>query len=790
MYMGNKIIDFSYRVRGEFSPNGLQKVFLSFYPGDIAQMEKIADDIQSISNCAVWYHTDTLTADDINLEDLEMKLQEMKLFVVIVSTNYLANDSLAKNWEYGFAMEHHIPILPIAVESGLEEYFAIEMNHIHDGYGDIQLLKSEGADRTEIPYYQKLVRDLRAILLENKEVERIKQAFSGRIFLSYRKKDRRYANELMHTIHSISSLRNVSIWFDEFMFSGEKWRDQIGDALKQSDVFLLMISPSITEPDNYVIRKEYPAARKQDMTIVSVGKNEDKSAIPNIEELRQIFPGLRVLVDGDNADELESALWEISTKTESTPEMDYLIGLAFLNGIEMEHDAEKAVSLIIASARQNVPEAVRKLAEMYWNGDGVAVNYENSIFWRKRLVELYEKKADEIKQPEEMLEFVRALESLAACLYDLSSFRDSLLYAKLLTKLMEQAAFFSDFSDFLHYHAQAYDLCSRNCRRLGLYNDAITYADKYYTLAEKQYEQKPSTNNLHNISIACERVGDAYYAIGDFDQTQNWYFRALEIDRRIDEKQKSAESAFALSASMLMLGDVNIQYGAYEKADQMYAEVVRLRKRILAAEDTDEHQKQYGEAVLARGTALLLHGEIGEADKRFAEAKEIFGNLAEKHGTIEAQHAYSVALNRCGKIYEENHDFTKARVQYTESLEIRRKILTKFRSMQTVYEYALVLFFKAGVNLKAYDISSAIADYEEVVEILLPVLTKDRKGDCHRVFTEAAFERFKIDTYSGKRYLQYAMDGWEWLCNHSPTNRDYQKQYELCRKVYHRCYPK
>mgnify|MGYP001040772260 CR=1 FL=1 len=76
--MGNKIIDFSYRVRGDFSPNGLQKVFFSFYPGDTVRMEKIADDILDISNCAVWYHTDSLTADDIDLDDLGMKLQEMK----------------------------------------------------------------------------------------------------------------------------------------------------------------------------------------------------------------------------------------------------------------------------------------------------------------------------------------------------------------------------------------------------------------------------------------------------------------------------------------------------------------------------------------------------------------------------------------------------------------------------------------------------------------------------------------------------------------------------------------
>lgn len=787
--MGNKIIDFSYRVRGDFSPNGLQKVFFSFYPGDIARMEKIADDILDISDCAVWYHTDLLKADDIDLDDLGMKLQEMKLFVVIVSTNYLANDSLAKNWEYEFAMEQHIPILPIAAESGLEEYFAVEMNRVHDGYGDIQLLRSEVTDRTEISYYQKLARDLSAILLENGEVERIKQAFSGKIFLSYRKKDRRYANELMHTIHDIPSLRNVSIWFDEFMSSGEKWSDQIGDALAQSDVFLLMVSPSITEPDNYVIREEYPAARKQDKTIVSVGKNENKAETPDIEALRQIFPGLRVFVDGDNADELESVLQEITSEVESTPEKDYLIGLAFFNGIEMERNTERAVSLIVASARQNLPEAVKKLAEMYWEGDGIQVNYENSILWRKRLVELYEQKFDEIKEPEEMLEYIRALESLATCLYELSSFRDSLLYAKQLTKLMEQITSFSDSSDFQHYHAQAYDLCGKNCRRLDLYDDAIAYADKYHKLAEKRYAQKPSTDNLHNISVACERIGDAYYAGGDFEQTENWYLKALEIDRKIDEQMKSIASAFTLSASMLVLGDVHIRHGEYTKAEQIYAEAVILRKRILAAEDTDEHQKQYGEAVLARGTALLLNGKSDEAGKCFSEAKVIFGNLAEKYGTIEAQHAYSVALNRCGKICEETRDFAQARENYTESLEIRRKILTKIRSTEAVYEYALVLFFKAGASQRLFDSNGTKSDYEEIVEKLLPVLAKDRKGDCHRTFTEAAFERFKIDTYSGKRYLQYAIDGWKWLLDRSPSNRGYKKQYDLCRKMYQRCYP-
>ena len=263
----------------------------------------------------------------------------------------------------------------------------------------------------------------------------------------------------------------------------------------------------------------------------------------------------------------------------------------------------------------------------------------------------------------------------------------------------------------------------------------------------------------------------------------------MEIDRKINEKLQSVESAFTLSVSMLVLGDVHIRHGEYAKAGQMYAEAVQLRKRILVAEDTDDRQKQYGEAILSIGTSLLLNEEIDEAGNCFSEARDIFERLSEKFGTIEAQHAYSVALNRCGKICEETHDFSQARECYTKSLDIRRKILTKIRSTEAVYEYALVLFFKAGASQRVFDSSSAKADYEEIVEKLLPILAKDRKGDYHRTFTEVAFERFKIDTYSGKRYLQYAIDGWKWLLDRSPSNRGYEKQYDLCQKMYQRCYP-
>ena len=787
--MGKVTIDFSHRVLGDFSPNGLQKVFISFHPSDIVKMDGVASDILAIANCAVYYHKDSFSMEDIDLEDYGLKLQEMKLFVVIVSTNYLSNDSLSKSWEYDFAIKHNIPLLPIAVESGLEEFFAIEMNRIESGYGDIQLLKSQDTDKTEIPYKQKLLRDLGAILVNDNEIERVKNAFSGQIFLSYRKKDRKFANELMRTIHSISSLQSVSIWYDEFISSGEKWSDQIENALKNSDIFLLMVSPFISEPDNYVIKEEYPAAQKRNKKIVSARKTKKQSEIPSQNELEHLFPGLRVFIDGDNAAELEDALQELKDNGENNPEKDYLIGLAFFNGIGVERNSEKAVSLIIASAQKNLPEAINKLAEMYWTGDGIATNYENSVLWRKKLVEIFENQSINIENHDKALSYIKALESLVCCLYELSAYRDSLSYGKKLVSFIEQTV--SDFqpSEISHYQAQAYDLCGKNSRRLGLYDDAIIYAQKYCDVSIERYETESTLTNLHNLSVAYGRIGDAYYAVGDLKQAETWYLRSWEIDIRVNEELQSVDSAYGLSASALVLGDIHMRNREYEKADQYYIQAADLRKKILDADSSDKFQKAYGEAILARGTSLLLKGDIKKANTLFTEAKDIMTTLAEEYGTIESQHACSVALNRCGKTSEMEGNFEQALAYYSDGLARREKILTRIRTAEVVYEYALNLYFIAGIHQHLYDNTSAKKKYDEVVENLLPILSKDRKGDWHRIFAEASFEWFKLDTFAGKRYLQYAIDAWKWLYEKQPENNYYQKQYKLCQKMYSRCYP-
>ena len=63
-----------------------------------------------IVDCVAFYHlTPSFTEiHDADIEDYELKLKEMKLFVIVVTTNYLLNSSFSKDIEFKFALSHNI----------------------------------------------------------------------------------------------------------------------------------------------------------------------------------------------------------------------------------------------------------------------------------------------------------------------------------------------------------------------------------------------------------------------------------------------------------------------------------------------------------------------------------------------------------------------------------------------------------------------------------------------------------------------------------------------------------
>lgn len=788
--MAKRSVKFIHKVRGDYSPAGLQKVYFSCINEDKGLIDVIAEDIWKIIDCAIYYHEESIIGSDIDRVDFEQNLSKMKLFVVLITTKYLTTNNAAKNIEFGYAINNHIPIIPIAMEAGLEDLFAREMNVVCPGYGNIQLLKYHVSDHSELSYLDKLNRDIKSILFDSKEVNRIKKVFTSRIFLSYRKKDRILAQQLMSIIHSIPSFQRTAIWYDEYLSTGEAWNNQIQEALDNSNLFLLLVTPSIVEPDNYVIREEFPAAKIKKIPIVPAQKDHQNFTAETEKRFKEIFPDLHTLVDGNNADALEQALWKVADTGSSTLETDYLVGLAFFNGIQVEKNTDKATALIVATAEKGLPEAINKLADMYWNGDGIARNYENSVRYRKDLISLYESKCSgEECNLEDMIKYISSLERLTEDLFELGSYREAYFYGMKLIDVLSLLMSSNISVDIHRLYASGCDLVGKISLRLGMIEQARKYYQQYCDFYQERYVNESTINNYHDLSIGYERLGHVEYEVANFGTASTYFENVYTIRSELNQKLDNPDSAYSLSCACLFLGDAYIRENRVSEADKIFEEAFTLRKRIAVANPSTVNMINYGEALISRSTTALLLTNYNLAESLLKDAKEIFCKLADETGTIESWRSYAIILNREGNMWLHKHAGKTALQYFQESLDIRKKLLKKYWSNNAVFDCALTLYYIAQCYEQLMEKAEQMSALEEAIELLWPILATDKKTDLHRIFAEAAFDRFKIDTFSGKKYLQYAIQGWDWLYQQKPEMSKYRKNLEICTKMYKRCYP-
>lgn len=182
---------FSYKTRGNSSPKDKPRVYFTCHPDDFERyFEKICEDIFKTHDCTVYY-TDDMNADlsdENNLVDLE----RMNLFVIPVTFRLLTQPNRAMDSDFRFAMGKHIPVLPMMMEPGIDEFYSKP-----DKFGELQYMDPYSQDLTAISYEEKLKKYLESVLISDELVQRVRKAFDAYIFLSYRKKDRAYANELI-----------------------------------------------------------------------------------------------------------------------------------------------------------------------------------------------------------------------------------------------------------------------------------------------------------------------------------------------------------------------------------------------------------------------------------------------------------------------------------------------------------------------------------------------------------------------------------------------------------------
>ena len=375
------------RTRGGARAEGKPRVYFTCHPADFESFGRICEDLFKAADCAVYYPEDM--GDRLPEETRETDLGRMNLFVIPVSLKLLLEENRAMGEDFPFAREKGIPVLPIVLEPGLEPIYGRK-----DRFGELQYLDPAQSDPTAVPYEEKLKKYLSSVLLDDETVRRIRKAFDAYVFLSYRKKDRRKANELMRLIHADPVCRDIAVWFDEFLTPGESYRDTIEAAMKDSRLFLLLVTPGLLEPGdrgepNFVQATEYPMARDAGMDALPAELLPEAAAPTDREALFAAFEGLPEPLNIFSAPERERFLARLravaTEKNDADPVHNYLNGLAYLEGVDVETDRERGLRLITEAGEAELPEAMERLYRTYRDGQGVRLDYRKALWWAEKL---------------------------------------------------------------------------------------------------------------------------------------------------------------------------------------------------------------------------------------------------------------------------------------------------------------------------------------------------------------------------------------------------------------------
>lgn len=631
------------KTKGDAAPKGKPRVYFTCHPEDFDTcFPKICDDVFKAHDCAIYYTGDMTTR--IAPQDKAAELESNNLFVVPVTFKLLTMPSRAMDEDIPFAMEKHIPVLPILMEQGIDEVYARP-----DKFGTLQYLDPFSRDATQIAYEEKLKKYLETVLIGDELAKRVRGAFDAYIFLSYRKKDRRYANELMRMIHRNPECRDIAIWYDEFLTPGESFSENIKRILNDSKLFALLVTPSVLEETdgkpNFVMGEEYPAARAADLDILPA-----EMEATDKEKLGTKFRGIPECVSPYDDQQFKERLLKAIEKTavgtdHEDPAHMFLIGLAYLEGIDMEVNREQGLTLITAAAEKGLPEAMERLYHMYSVGAGAEVDYRAALKWAERIA-VYDLRTYGEEHPDTLA----ALNDLGTAYYQLGGYEEAL-------ELMEKTYSVSckilgeEHPDTL---TSLFNLASILCD-LGAYAEASVFLEKAYDLSCRiQGEEHPNTLTVLN------NLATTYSNLGAYEKAVEHHEKAYTLRCRILGKEHSdtLSSLVNLASAYGYLGD-------YEEALKLQSTAYAAYCRTLGEEHPD--------TLTALGNMATMYGALGDEEKALELTEKVYSIrcrvLGEEHPRT------MMSLNNLAFPYFKRGDYRKAAEMMEKVYTGNRKIL-------------------------------------------------------------------------------------------------------------------
>lgn len=808
-----------YRTRGMIHPQGKPKVYFCCHPRDFEPcFERITDAILQCSNCAVWYDN---PSNPVSAEDLRADLGQMQLFVMPVTGKLLTEPNNAMDIEFPFAIAHHIPVLPLLEEDGIVSLY-------NQKCGDLHFLDKLSNDQTTIGFDEKLRNYLSAVLIGDEMAAKIRAAFDAYIFLSYRKKDRRFAQELMRLIHRNPFCRDIAIWYDEFLTPGENFNESIAHAMQKSSLFAMAVTPNLVNETNYVVEMEYPEAKSAKLPIIGF-----EMAPTDREALDKRFGQLSRYVEARNPLLMETVLLDTIGKiakkeNKASAEHNFFIGLAYLDGIDVEVDNGLALSLIEGSAEAGLAEAMKKLVTMYRTGKGVKRSFHDAVAWQRRLVALYQKDFSD----GDCFDYVAQLDKLSMYLLDdlmdLSSAEETTQelvractrwrenygsrngtqflaggYVRLSRIHKErgdlpQARINLEKAEGLYeYLADHYDREEDWRNRSMIYCDLgmldmerNAYADARLrfqdalTIAEHLVTVEGCEAARSDMFHYCLKLGDVYCKEGDFESARQSFEKCSAMAAQFEKENNDLMSISNAALCYDRLAEVYNAQGAYPDAMRLLKKA--LEKRVQYSQETETpvalRYQAYTYVMIAR-TAISME-DFFEARTNYEEALRIVNRLYASSPTQQQALDLCTCLEDIGALCEKEKNMEAARKYYEEVLEIAESLAAESQS-DSVIRAVGMCYERLGFIAKKEGAQDAARRYYEKMYAIVEKAEAQNPSDLNMYFLALSSYRLGTVGYAERRreHLERAYKIWSGLSAKHPQNRVYKSYADQAKKL-------
>ena len=668
-YMGSKTKFYlQYKTKGDLNSKEYPGVYFCCHEDDfINTFESVTDEVLSIQkNLAFWYYDPKDI--EMNDEDLVFYLSKMLLFVIPITLNFIYKKSHARDVEMAYALEHHVPILPLMMESGLEQDFT-------NVCGNIQFLDKTNTDPTAIPCKEKIEKFLKEVLIDKYTICKIRESFDAYVFLSYRKKDRKYVEKVMSLIHADEVCRDIAIWYDEFLIPGENPDISIEVALKKSSLFVLAVTNSILETPNYVRDVEYPMAKRNNKPILPIQLEKVDQ-----DEVSQCYNGIPEIIPADNVEKITQKILVglkknkiVLRKNDCLPKHLFFMSLAYLYGIDVERKPEISVELLKRAADNGLDKAYEKLVNMYSIGDGVKRDYYEAIVWQKKYIKILENRKSYLDKKSAILleKNRRRIEKLKELSvdgnirpeeeYDLSDVIPELLKEPYTSwdieiKLSDELA---NLGELLVYIGNA--KLAKECY------------ERAYKLRKRLINGSSSSQILYKTSSSLNLIGLMY--LWDMNKKEAWkiFEKTLEISEKLAQKFGCWEYWTSVVYNLNQFDGICETREEVEKAKEYSKRALWISEHILDSKTIL--------AMRCRGDSLLSLSNICRIEKKWEEAEnygeralEIHKEIYKALNEIEDLKRISSGMSNLGKIFKENYDNIRAIEYYKQCVELDLKI--------------------------------------------------------------------------------------------------------------------